>query len=543
MNLLSTISTLALLTPPEGAEFVAVVPAAIVTLVVIGFILVDVFHRQGTQRDYLAYFATLGMAVTAASCWYLWDSGLEAPVFFGMLYFDNFALLTAAVASVAGGLAMMMSPPLLQSHRMDRGEYYLLIMSSVIGMIVMAAAADLLTLFIALELMSIPIYVVAGFLRKDVKSAEASLKYFILGSLSAAVMLYGIALVYGAAGTTNLEFIAENLGYLTSTEHDAYHMVVLGVLLILSGFVFKVAGVPFHVWAPDVYEGSPTPAVGFMATAFKVVAFAAMLRVFTIAFSADLLRGGLFGLGWIDVAYVVAFASMVLGNLVAITQNNVKRMLAYSSIAHAGYLMVGFVAANTHPDFFLHNDALLFYGIAYVFSVVAAFGVLTYFGRKGEAVTTYADLGQLGLKYPAMGLVMGVSMFSAAGFPPTAGFLGKFYIFRSGVDVYGQTGEMAMLVLVVAGVLTSVIGAYYYLKVLVYMYMKPAKREFQPLEHRGIKWALAICTAMTLYIGMFPSQTLDITRDAVMDMQGVPTSVERTISTGERQLEMMFPDD
>ncbi len=543
MKLLSTLSTLALLTPPEGAEFVAVIPAAIVTLVVIGFILIDVFHRQGTPRDYLAYFATIGLGVTAASCWYLWDSGLDAPVFFGMLYFDNFALLAAAIASVSGGLAMMMSPPLLQNHRMDRGEYYLLILSSVIGMIVMAAAADLLTLFIALELMSIPIYVVAGFLRKDVRSAEASLKYFILGSLSAAVMLYGIALVYGAAGTTNLEFIAQNLGYLTGTEHDAYLMVIVGILMILSGFIFKVAGVPFHVWAPDVYTGSPTPAVGFMATAFKVVAFAAMVRVFVVAFSADVFVGGLFGMGWIDVAYVVAFASMVLGNLVAVTQNNVKRMLAYSSIAHAGYLMVGFVAANAHPDFFLHNDALLFYGIAYVFSVIAAFGVLTYFGRRGQAVETYADLGELGLKYPVMGFVMGVSMFSAAGFPPTAGFLGKFYIFRSGVDVYSQTGEMALLVLVVVGVLTSVIGAFYYLKVLVYMFMKPALREFKPFDHTGTKWALAICTIMTLYIGIFPAQTLDITRDAVMDMQGVPEAVERTIERGERQLELMIPEE
>ncbi len=561
--MLSTFNTLALLTPPEAAEFLSVIPAAMVTIVVVAFILIDMFHRQGTPRDYLAYFSVIGLAATAAGCWYLWDTAADpevfayGPAFFGMLYFDQFALFFAALACISGALAMLCSPALLQSHRMDRGEYYLLILFSVIGMIVMTSAADLLTLFIALELMSIPIYVVAGFLRKDSRGAEASMKYFILGSISAALMLYGIALIYGAAGTTNLEMISQNLIYITDSGHEAYPMVILGMVLIMSGFIFKVAGVPFHIWAPDVYSGSPTPAVGFMATAFKAIAFAAMLRVMVVAFPAEVFRGGFFGLGWIDVAFFVAFASMVLGNFVAVVQKSVKRMLAYSSIAHAGYIMVGFVAANSHPDFYLHNDAILFYAVAYVFAVVGAFGVLSYFGRRGRAVETFDDLGELGLKYPFMGLVMGIFMFSAAGFPPTAGFLGKFYIFRSGVDVYAQSGETAMLVLVIVGVLTSVVGAYYYLKVLVYMYMKPAKKEFPPLEHKGTRWAVAICAAATLYIGMFPAQTIDISRDAVMDMSGVPTGapegaeiggphdvdIQAVIRAGEVRLEELVPDE
>ena len=540
MNLLSSLNMLALLTPPDGEEFVAVVPGTIVCLAAVIFILVDIFHRQGTKRDYLAYFATIGLGVGAASSWYLWESGLENAAFFGMLYFDQFALFFSALVCIAAALAIMCSPAVLQSHKMDRGEYYLLIMFSAVGGIFMAAAADLLTLFIALEIMSIPIYVVAGFLREDVRSAEASMKYFILGSISAALMLYGIALVYGAAGTTNLEYIANNLTYLDSTGHDGYGLVMLGMVLIMSGFIFKVAGVPFHIWAADVYTGSPTPAVGYMAAALKAVAFAGLLRVFIIAFPAEILRGGLFGIGWIDVAYFVAFASMVLGNLVAVVQDNVKRMLAYSSIAHAGYILVGFVAANAHPSFYLHNDAILFYLVAYTFAVIGAFGILAYFGKKGEAVETYDDLNELGLKNPLMGLMMGVFMFSAAGFPPTAGFLGKFYIFRSGVDVHMQTGEMAILVLVIVGVLTSVIGAFYYLKVLVHMFMKKAGRNFAPLEHKGTRLAVIICAVMTMYIGIFPAQTIDLSRSAVMNMSGVPASVQGTIDRGETKLETIL---
>ncbi len=539
MQLLSSYNMLSLLTPPQGAEFVALIPGAILTLIALLFIIVDVFHRKGSSRDYQAYFAAIGLGLTAASCWYLWGSGLERPAFFGMLYFDRFSLFFSGLVSISGALAVLCSPAVLRSNQMERGEYYLLVLFSVIGMIFMVAAADLLTLFIAFEVMSIPLYVVAAFLRKDERSAEAGMKYFVLGAFSAAIMLYGIALIYGATGTTNLEYIAQNLEFLADggTEHGGYGLVMVGVLLIFSGFAFKAAAVPFHLWAPDVYTGSPTPAVGFMATAVKAVAFAALVRVFVIAFPAEVLRGGFFGWGWIDVAYVLAIASMVLGNLVAVTQTSVKRMLAYYGIAHAGYLLVGFVAANSHPSFFLHNDAILFSLIAYTFALVGTFGVLSYFGRRGQAVETYEDLGSLGLKYPKMGLIMSICVLSLAGVPPTAGFLGKFYIFRTGVDVGLQTGEMALIVMVIVGVLTSVVGAYYYLKVLVYMYMKPAIREIEPLHNPGTKWATMICAILTIYIGLFPAKAIDICREAVMDMQGVPAAVQATIDRGEIELE------
>ncbi|TXD43742.1 NADH-quinone oxidoreductase subunit N [Lujinxingia vulgaris] len=539
MQLLSTLNTLAMLTPPQGAEFAAIVPGMIVTLVALAFILIDVFHRKGTPRDYLAYFSVIGLGVGAASSWYLWDGTLEAPTFFGMLYLDRFALFFSALACVSGALAILCSPAVLRSHRMDRGEYYLLVLFSVVGMIFMAASADLLSLFIAFEIMSIPIYVLAGFLREDSRSAEASMKYFVLGAFSAALMLYGIALIYGATGTTNLEMIAQNLYYLEGGEgqHAGFGLAMLGVLLIFSGFAFKVAAVPFHIWTPDVYTGSPTPVVGFMATAVKAIAFAGLLRVFVVAFPLDVLRGGFFGYGWIDIAFALAAFSMVLGNVVALLQNNVKRMLAYSSIAHAGYLLLGFTAANAHPRFFLHNDAILFYLVAYTFGTIGSFAVLSYFSRRGESVETFEDLGQLGIKYPMMGLVMGISIFSAAGIPPTAGFLGKFYIFRSAIDVGMQTDEFSFIGLAILGVLSSVAGVYYYLKVLIYMYMKPEKRAFRPLEHTGPKVAMVVCAVMTLYLGIFPARAIEITQESIIDFQGVSSAVQATLDLGQQALE------
>lgn len=521
-------NTLAMLTPPSATELLALVPGVIVLLCAMLFILVDVFHRKGTPRDYLAYFSAVGLGLAALSTYFLWDDVLARPLFFGMLYFDRFALFFSALAASGGAIAILSSPAFLRSHRMDRGEYYLLILFSVVGMIFMAGAADLLTMFVAFEVMSIPLYVLAAFLRADSRSAEAGMKYFVLGAFSAALMLYGIALIYGATGSTNLEFIANNLQYLVVGEgmHAGLALAVIGVLLILSGFAFKVSAAPFHVWSPDVYTGSPTPAVGFMASAVKATAFAGMLRVFVIAFPSEVLRGGFFGYGWIDVLFMLAGISMVLGNLVALAQNNLKRMLAYSSIAHAGYLLVGLVAANSYPAFFVHNDAILFYLVAYSFSILGAMGVLAYFGRRGEAVETYEDLGQLGFKYPMMGLLMGVFMFSAAGVPPTAGFLAKLYIFSSAVDVGMQTGEFAFIGLVILGVLTSAAGIYYYLKVLVFMYMKPSLRELRPLDHSGPKVAVVLCGILVMYLGIFPGRLLDVSREAVLDFKGAPADVQ-----------------
>jgi NADH-quinone oxidoreductase subunit N len=541
--LLSTnFNALALLTPPQVAEYGALVPASIVAITALLVILVDVFHKVDTSRAYLAYISSVGVAVAILSCWMLWDGTLSEAAFHGMLYLDKFTLLFAVLGSLAAIVTMVTSPAYLRSHLMDRGEYYMLILFSLCGMIIIAGAADMLTFFVGFEVMSIPVYVIAGFLRKDSRSAEASMKYFILGAFSSALMLYGIALVYGLTGTTNLEFIGVHLSEILADPEAArasIGMMVVALLLVLSGFAFKIASVPFHIWTPDVYNGSPTPSVGFMATAVKAGAFAALIRVFIIAFDAPMLRGGFFGYGWVDVFLFIAAASMILGNLVAITQNNVKRMLAYSSIAHAGYILVGFVAASARPEFFLLNDAVLFYLITYTFGTLGAFGVLAWFGRRGESAETYDELGGLGFKYPVMGLFMGIFMFSSAGIPPTGGFVGKLYVFRAAVDAHAATGEFAFLGLTVLAVLTSVAGVYYYLRVLVHMYMKPQEREIRPVESGPAKYGIAVCAILTLYLGIFPGRALDLSREAIVDFQGAQPAVQQAIDEGQQQLEAL----
>ncbi len=536
----SKFTTLALLTPPQLAEYDALVPAAIAVVTALMVILIDVFHKVDTDRSYLAYFSAVGLAVAILSCWMLWDNTLDVAAFHGMLYLDKFTLIFAVLGCSAGILSMLMSPEYLRSHLMDRGEYYMLILFSVSGMIIIAGAADLLTFFVGFEVMSIPVYVLAGFLRKDSRSAEASMKYFILGAFSAALMLYGIALIYGVTGTTNLEYIGVHLTEIMANPELAAGttaMIVLAVLLILSGFAFKIASVPFHVWTPDVYSGSPTPAVGFMATAVKAGAFAALVRVFIIGFDAAALRGGFFGYGWVDVFLFIAAASMILGNFVAITQTNVKRMLAYSSIAHAGYILVGFVAAGAGAEFFLLNDAVIFYLITYTFGTLGAFGVLAWFGRRGEEVETYEQLNGLGFRYPMLGLFMGIFMFSSAGIPPTGGFVGKLYVFRASVDVGAQTGEFAFIGLTILAVLTSVAGVFYYLRVLVHMYMKPQTREIRPAASKGATYAIAACAVLTLYLGVLPERTLGWAREAIVDFQGAQPAVQEVIDEGAAELE------
>ncbi|MEM1349661.1 MAG: NADH-quinone oxidoreductase subunit N, partial [Myxococcota bacterium] len=323
---------------------------------------------------------------------------------------------------------------------------------------------------------------------------------------------------------------------------DSGVLILVGMLLILSGFAFKVAAVPFHVWTPDVYTGSPTPGVGYMSTAVKAGAFAALVRVCVLCFEDPALRGGFFGIGWVDVLFFLAAGSMVLGNAVAIMQDNVKRMLAYSSIAHAGYILTGFVSAGARPEFFLYNDSVLFYLLTYTFGTLGAFGVLSYLGKSGSTVETYDDLAGLGLKYPFAGLMMGIFMFSSAGVPPTAGFVGKFYVFRSAVEVGAATDERAFIALAVLGVVTSAAGAYYYLRVLVNMYMRPVSpnNAFEAADQdRGARFSLIVCALCTLGLGVFPAPGLELSRYSIVDFQGAPEDVQEVLKEGRRQLDQL----
>ena len=539
----------AMLTPPQWAEYGAVLPGAIACGTVLVLVLLNVFHKGSeTSRDYLAYVGAVGLGIATLSVWFLWDDTVARPVFNGMLYFDKFTLLFSGLFCLSGIFAMLMSPSYLRNQGMDRTEYYLLILSSVCGMAYLAGSADMLSFFVAFEVMSIPVYCVAGFLRRDSRSAEAAMKYFILGAFSSALMLYGIALLYGLTGTTSIAFIGEHLAELLTSPGAAAGnpMILLAMLLILSGFAFKIASVPFHLWTPDVYTGSPTPSVGFMATAVKASAFAPMIRIFNVTFGdvAQVgsqmisLRGGFYGWGWVDVLVFIAGFSMVLGNLVAMTQDNVKRMLAYSTIAHAGYILVGFTAAGAKPEFFLHNDAVIFYLITYTFGTLGAFGVLAYLDKQGDPTESYDDLAGLGFEYPTIGLMMGIFMFSSAGIPPTAGFVGKLYVFKSAVDVGISTGEYLFVGMAVLAVLTSVAGVYYYLRVLVYMYMRPKKRELgEKVGHPAGKFAIVACGLLTLYLGILPARALNLSRQAIVDFAGAPDAVQQVIDQGKAQME------
>ena len=543
-------SVLALLTPPETIEYLALIPGVIVSLVAFIVVLADTLHRPGTSRDYLAYVSAVGLALAVGSCWALWDDSLLRPVFHGMIYLDRFSLFFAGLCSASALLAVLLVPAYSRRVGMDRGEIYMLILFSTAGMIFMANAADMLTIFLGLEVMSIPIYCVAGYLRRDANSAEAAMKYFILGAFSTGLLLYGIALLYGLTGTTNLEVMGVVLGQLLADPAAAEASkwtIMVAVLLVLSGFGFKIAAVPFHLWTPDVYTGSPTPAVGFMSTAVKAGAFAGMIRVFLIAFWPPALVGGfyswlgqgLYGYGWVDIFLFLSAASFVLGNLVAIVQDNVKRMLAYSSIAHAGYILIGFVAASSRPDFFLHLDTVLFYLLTYTFGTLGAFGVLAYLGRRGERVETYDDLAGLGFKYPLVGLVMGLFMLSSAGLPPTAGFIGKLYVFRAAVSVGLETGEFTFIGVTILAVIMSVAGIYYYLRVLVAMFMQTPQREVGADTHNGGRFALVVCALATLYFGIFPSLGVEWAREAVVDFRGAPSAVQVVQRQGAEELERL----
>jgi len=533
LDVLTATPTIGLFSPPEWVEWWSILPGSVAAFTALVLILLDVFHRgDETPRDYQAYVGAIGLGIMLVTCWFAWEETVSTPVFHGTMYVDQFMLFFSGLFAAAGIVALLMSPAYLRSRGMERPEYYILILTSVSGMSFLAGAADFLTFFVAFEVMSIPVYCIAGFLRRESRGAESALKYFILGAFSSAVMLYGIALLYGATGTTNFEIVGQQLTQLMANgpaATEASTLIVIGLLLVLSGFAFKIASVPFHLWTPDVYTGSPTPAVGFMATAVKASAFAPLIRVFTVAFNEPVLRGGFFGYGWVDVFVFIAAASMILGNLVAITQDNVKRMLAYSTIAHAGYLLVGFVAAGARPEFFIWNEAVLFYLVAYTFGTLGAFGVLAYFNRKGRAVETYDDLNGTALENPSIGLMMGVFMFSSAGIPPTAGFVAKLYVFRSAVQAEAMTGEMTFIGLAVLGVLSSVAGIYYYLRVLVHMYMKEPRGDVEPTNHSATKFALAVCAVLSLYLGILPGTATDLSGDAIRDFAGAPDAVQQSI--------------
>ncbi len=469
-------------------------------------LLVVVAWRHQTVRDLrlVGWLTLVGLAGTAVAVWWLWWNRTTAPGIGPMVAVDDFRFVADWLFLGAAALTVLFSFEYLEREQLLAPEYYLLIVFATLGMMIMAGGGDLIVIFLGLELMSVSVYVLAGLDRHNAKSAEAALKYFLLGAFASAFLLYGIALVYGATGTTNLVLIGVQVA---SLNLQTNLLLLLGLGLLLVGFGFKVAAVPFHMWAPDVYDGAPTPVTGFMATAVKAAAFAALARVLVVAFSDTA--------AWHGIIVGLSVVTMIVGNLVALAQRSLKRMLAYSSVAHAGYLLVAVSVGAAQG-----TAAVLFYLVAYGLTSVAAFALLAAKGRAGESDVQIDDLAGLAATRPWLAFGLAVCMLSLLGFPGTAGFIGKWYILAAAV-----AGGKAWLAAVL--VLTSVISAGYYLPVIMAMYMRSA-----PFAeaHAGMRigrpgrLALAVCIAALLYFGLRPNRLLALAQESGMTLTPAVTT-------------------
>jgi NADH-quinone oxidoreductase subunit N len=448
------------------ADLLTVLPLTFLVVWACVLLLVDLFIPKD-RKGITALLAALGLALTLSFT--LMQNGQEATGFNNMVMQDGFSTFVNALLLLSGLLGIGLSFGYIKRMNLERGEYYTLMLFSISGMMLMAQAGDLIVVFLALELLSIPLYVLAAFDRPKVQSEEAGLKYFLLGAFATGFVVYGTTLVFGATQTTSLSGIVAFLGSngtpSPSTGSGGTLLLSIGAALILVGLGFKIAAVPFHMWTPDVYEGSPTAVTAFMAAGAKIAGFAALLRVFATAFPS-------IAVDMTGVLWAIAAVTMILGNVIAISQTNIKRLLAYSSIAHAGYILMAFVPYG-NPDPTIRNQSIaagLFYLVSYAITNFGTWGVVIALEKaegKGLEIRDYAGLGR---KYPALAAAMTIFMLSLIGLPPTLGLVGKFYLFRA-VLAGGFPG------LAIIGVLTSLISAYYYLRVVVVMYMQEGNPE------------------------------------------------------------------
>ncbi len=464
-------------------DIIAVSPILFLSAFSLLLLVVDASMKKPANAVH--WLTLIGLAITG----FLTVNTYNAPgsAFNGMVFTGHFPAFFEIIFVISAGLSVLLSKPYLEMKGDYFGEYYSLVSFATVGMMVMASSRDLMVLFIGLELMSISLYVLAGFVRKDPKSNEASLKYFLLGAFATGFFLYGIALVYGASGSTNLAYIMETWGSV-----QANPLLWIGAAFILVGLSFKISAVPFHMWAPDVYEGSPTTIAGFMSTGTKAAAFAALVLLFSYSVhpSPQL---------QIVIAYLAAI-TMVVGNLIALVQTNIKRMLAYSSIAHAGYALVGIAAANA-----LGRTGVLYYMLAYTFMQIGAFGVVSVLENKEGKYLNISDYQGLAYRHPVIAGLMALFMFSLAGIPPLAGFFGKYYLFASAVSAN-------MTWLAIVGVLASVVSVYYYLGVVVNMYFKdvPEGVTSAAISKMGAT-ALIIAAAAVIELGLTPGYIVSLT--------------------------------
>jgi len=483
-----------------GGVALALLPEIVLTVWAMGLLLVIGWrHTDPDGHRAIGRWTAIGLGVALVAVAWLWRRGASPEGLPLMIALDGFRWATAVVFLLGALGAVLLAIGYLGRERILVPEFYPLVLFATVGMMLMGGAADLLVVFLGLELMSLSAYVLAGIRRRSPASAEAALKYFLLGAFASGFLLYGIALVYGATGSTNLYTIALQL---VDAQAGARPMLGIGVALLLVGFGFKVSAVPFHMWAPDVYDGAPTPVTAFMATAVKAAGFAALMRIALIAF-------GEASATWQTTIWWLALATMAAGNLVALAQRRLKRMLAYSSIAHAGYLLVAVAAASPSG-----GSAFVFYAFAYTAMTLGAFAVLAAVGRDGESDVLIDDLDGLAARRPWLAFAMTVFMLSLLGFPGTAGFIGKWLILTAAVDA-GQTSLAVLLVL------ASVLSAGFYLPVVMAMYMKPVQDE--ALAGRAAmvgaaRVVVATAAVALLLFGVWPNRALDLARSTGPDL-------------------------
>jgi NADH-quinone oxidoreductase subunit N len=469
-----------------------IAPEVIITAFGFLVLLVDVFAQKTKKKDHLGIISLIGIVIAFIVT--LTQIGPARSGFEGMFISDGYAVFFKVTFLIIAFLTVLISMGYTQREGIAFGEYYALVLFAALGMMLMAAGTHLITIFLGLETMSISIYVLVGIMRENKRSVEAALKYFLLGAFATGFLLYGIAFIYGATGSLYLKDIA---AYIASKNLLRSPMLLMSLVFLTIGFGFKIASVPFHMWAPDVYEGAPTSITAFMATGVKAAGFAALVRVFFSALPA-------FRPDWISIMWVLAVATMTVGNLIAISQTNIKRMLAYSSIAHAGYILVAFVAGND-----LGTSGILFYLMAYAFMNLGAFTVVILLGKKGEENTLINDYAGIGFKYPLVAASMTIFLLSMAGIPPLAGFMAKFYVFSAAV-------KSNFYWLAVLGMLNSAVSVYYYLRVTVLMYFRNPEREIGGLQFPpGAVAALILAVIGTLYMGLFPSNLLSFAQKSI----------------------------
>ncbi len=476
-------------------DFYTLLPLIVLVVWACVLLLVDLFIPK-ERKGLTALLAALGLSLTLGLTFS--QIGRQSTGFNNMVMLDGFSVFVDALLLVSGLLGIALAYGYVQRMGIARGEYYTLLLFSVAGMMLMAQAADLIIVFLALELLSLPLYVLAAFARPQAESEEAGIKYFLLGAYASGFVVYGITLAFGATGSTSLSAIATAVSGGTAN----LGLLVVGAALILVGFGFKVAAVPFHMWTPDVYQGAPSAVTAFMASGAKIAGFAALLRVFSSAFTA-------LSVDLTPILWGLAALTMIVGNLIAISQTNIKRLLAYSSIAHAGYILMAFVPFGNPDVRPISIAAGLFYLVAYAVTNFGAWAVVIALEKsegKGLNLDDYAGLGR---KYPALAAAMTIFMLSLTGVPPTLGLIGKLYLFRA-VIAGGFYG------LAIIGVLTSLISAYYYLRVVVIMYMREGEPQTTRDPWLNLTWGLTALA--TVIVSLIPGPLFDLASQAVLKL-------------------------